>query len=110
MRLFRMTPRRWMVAVAVVAITLAAGVVYLRHRHFREQADFFSKRATDGEYPVALATELARAVSRPEDSPQWSACALEVKDHDWAVGLMEKYRRAARFPWLPTEPDRPEPK
>jgi hypothetical protein len=109
MRFPRMTTRRSMIAVLVVAITLAAGVLYRRHWHFREQADFFSERAREGEYRVALVGEFARAESWPEDSPQWATFALELKDHDWAVGLMEKYRRAARYPWLPVEPDPPEP-
>ena len=28
----------------------------------------------------------------------------------WAGAMADKYRRAARHPWLPVEPDLPEPK
>lgn len=109
MRLPRMTTRRWMVAVVVVAFALAAGVLYRRHWHFRERADFFSARTREGEYRVALVREVARAESWPEGSPQWDVFALEVKWRDWTVNLMEKYRRAARCPWLNVESDSPEP-
>jgi hypothetical protein len=110
MRLPRMTTRRWMVAVTVVAVALAAGMLFRRHRFLRERADHYEKRAREGVYRAAIARELALAESEQEmDSPQWAAFALEAKDRDWDPRLLEKYRRAARYPWLLVEPDPPEP-
>jgi hypothetical protein len=34
----------------------------------------------------------------------------EVKKSAWHAALAEKYRHAALYPWLPVEPDPPEPK
>jgi hypothetical protein len=105
-----MTTRRWMVAVAVVAVTLAAGILFRRHRSLRERADYYEKRARDGVFRAGLAREIALAESGPEmDSTQWAAFDVEAKDRDRDIRLMEKYRRAARYPWLPVEPDPPEP-
>jgi hypothetical protein len=34
----------------------------------------------------------------------------QVEESDWHAALAEKYRHAARYPWLPVGPDPPVPK
>jgi hypothetical protein len=35
---------------------------------------------------------------------------VSLKAHRWHEVLAKKYERAARYPWLPVEPDPPEPR
>jgi hypothetical protein len=88
MRLTRMTTRRWMVAVAVVAIFFGLAE---RSRRFSEIADLH-----DGQSEASVTT--------PEERnrlTRWNA---------YNRAMCRKYRRAARYPWLPVEPDPPRPR
>jgi hypothetical protein len=89
MRLPRMTTRRWMIAVAILAVGLEATAALFRRQHaLRQRAAYHEKIEK-----LAAATQVrANAAIR-----------------DRHARLKEKYWRAARYPWLPVGPDPPEP-
>jgi hypothetical protein len=93
MRLPRMTTRRWMVAVAVIAVGCAvlASLIEMRRERFA--------RIADRHISVFLTPAQVR------DPERRSAERL-----DWHSKMADKYMRAARYPWLPVEPDPPNPK
>jgi hypothetical protein len=90
MRLPRMTTRRWMIAVATVG--LAMGLLAA----FRQRAEGFA-RLSEAHLRAAADLHPPRKHGR-------------IPRADWHALLGEKYRQAARYPWLPVEPDPPEPK
>jgi hypothetical protein len=89
MRLPRMTTRRWMIVVAILAVGLA-DVGRRRHLALRQRAAYHEK--------------IERLVT--DTAPKLPANAA-IRDRH--ARLKEKYWRAARYPWLPVEPDPPEP-
>ena len=83
---FRFTIRRMMVAVTVGAVLVAVPLV--RHRRFRS---------------IALGHRLRAG-------REWVQSGGMSKAREaWYTGIIQKYERAARYPWLPVEPDPPEP-
>jgi hypothetical protein len=87
MRLPRMTTRRWMIAVAILAFLFGMAD---RSRRFSAIADLY-----DGHSEASVKT--------PDERRRlalWNA---------YNRAVCRKYRRAARHPWLPVEPDPPEP-
>jgi hypothetical protein len=94
MRLPRMTTRRWMIAVAIVGLILGA---VSTHRSFRlwNTADAHWERS------------LSFRVVGTNQHPDLSRRHRRYEYHLW---LAVKYAEAARYPWLPVEPDPPEPK
>ena len=126
MPLPRMTTRRWMIAVAVVGLLLAAPREFARLKRLSRQ---YEERAINA----------ARRMSHSRMSASWSderwvaECrAIEETESKWNTGIPMsigrplrpdlararitfwepirlKYERAARYPWLPVEPDPPEP-
>jgi hypothetical protein len=97
MRLPRMTTRRWMVAVAVVAMLMGEADIAQRLRRRRDE--FVSRAQWHGEI---VATWNARWRPAPP-----GAATLRLMDYHGS--LARKYERAARYPWLPVEPDPREP-
>jgi hypothetical protein len=90
MRLPRMTTRRWMIVVAVVGIAL--GMIE-RHERFRWIA-------------------VRHRGNVPKNLPGIKPVGMEDKVwrlFEWHESMARKYERAARYPWLPVEPDPPEP-
>jgi hypothetical protein len=85
-----MTTRRWMVAVAVVGIAL--GMIE-RHERFRWIAVHHR-----GEVPQ----HLPRIKPSGMEDKRWRL-------FEWHESMARKYEHAARYPWLPVEPDPPEP-
>ena len=85
----RFTLRRMMILVAVVGILIAFGIEGERRRAiFRKSANHHLWNAWgEGARP-----------GTPD------------KFHRWSVGMFRKYDFAVRYPWLPVEPDPPEPK
>jgi hypothetical protein len=85
-----MTTRRWMIAVTVVALLMGGpieGVRLLRrHRTFRRRADVH---------------EILEEHRRLHGREQFDRTRLA----DYHAAITRKYRRAARCPWLPVEPD-----
>jgi hypothetical protein len=109
MRLPRMTTRRWMVAVAVVALLLGTAVIghRLKRRH-----DYFLSRAqyhVSGEAGARAGAdrELAFMMARkyPPDRVK-DIMAQAQRAIAYHAFLAHEYHRAARYPWLP-EPEQP---
>jgi hypothetical protein len=111
MRLPRLTTRRLMVIVAVVGLTVCLPI---RMARMAQQRDRLSRIAidhanwehayrgwyvTDGVYSVAQLKMIDACHGRPNER-------MAAYHHS----LFMKYRRAARYPWLPVPPDQPEPK
>jgi hypothetical protein len=89
-----------MIAVAVVAIPI--GVMAERRSKFQRLAERHFELAgipTTDEVPSG-----GMLIVGSDGQPVTSA------RFEWHFALFEKYERAARRPWLPVEPDPPEPK
>jgi hypothetical protein len=102
-----------MVAVAVVAVVLAAAALFRRQLSLRERGDYHERRErVQADRVRGLgALALALAHTSPEAAARERAhAAFEAEIRDRHVHLKDKYRRAARYPWLAIEPDPPEPK
>ena len=91
MRLPRMTTRRWMIIMVVIALHLEVAMTLRR-------AVYFHQKAVEHE----LGEKALRTIPIPRYDPLWRRV-------DYHAHLKEKYRRAARSPWLSVEPDPPEP-
>jgi hypothetical protein len=96
MRFPRMTMRGWMVAVAMAATAL--GVTMERRNRFRKVADYHQ-----GEF-----SKLVRRL--PGFMSAGSSEDPTMLRLEWHESMRRRYDRAARYPWLPVEPDPPEPK
>jgi hypothetical protein len=96
MRFPRMTTRRWMVVVAIVGLLLAAFVMVRRSFEYRRIArahlDMYAK---------------LYEWNPPGDRRRWAA--WQRRRATYHLGLHLKYLAATRHPWLPVEPDPPEP-
>ena len=99
----RFTVRRMMVAVAVVAVAaLIQGGEFLRRRShdYAARADNYAVELTLGgaeePWPPITAEEIISEQRKAERLRYYSA-------------MEQKYRHAARRPWLPVEPDPPPP-
>ena len=126
----RFTVRRLMVLVAIVAIAFGYRNAIRRRDKFEFQAFFHRQEMQDCRAYLAGATVLTtegdgkrtyrRAVPTGPDP-----FIADARSRGWGVELFEpaslkrleayhaamtaKYERAARYPWLPVEPDPPEP-
>ena len=85
----RMTTRRWMVAVLITSVFLGGLVMLRRSAHFMRLAVLHEHTAHH-----------LRSQTGPSADPQGV-------DHN--ERLARKYQRAAARPWLPVEPEPPEP-
>jgi hypothetical protein len=105
-----MTTRRWMIAVAIVAIGLGAWILGARSRAYAVQAGNHGYR----EFMCRLAIRAYEAnprgvtVSGPEPVEVIIDRSRRLTGH--YAALKRKYERAASRPWLPVAPDPPEPK
>ena len=137
MRLPRMTTRRWMIAVAAVALMSSGAVAGLRIR--RRHVEFLARvqSHTQMERFCALSEHQQRAYIKTwADSTMLLLRMQERFGLDSGIGkedarnelesfrrkvanwrrwtsyhtaMARKYRHAARYPWLPVEPDPPPP-
>jgi hypothetical protein len=98
MRLPRMTTRRWMIAVVLAALILWAARLLSLSAAYREQAIHYQGGPL-GSTPILMGPIGSHSVSHPPSGRRL-----------WAQRMAEKYLHASRFPWLPVEPDTPEPK
>jgi hypothetical protein len=115
MRLPRMTTRRWMVAVAVAVIGLTIGGGVL----LKQRRDYFLSLAQSHQKELASSTARGKALkSRIGSASGMTIEELMHLDRDYHrmtdradhhASLVRKYEHAARYPWLPVEPDPPEP-
>jgi hypothetical protein len=95
----RVTVRRLMIAVAVVGIVLGP-LVYLgqRSRRFGQISRVHVRAMSDG------AIEAAKLKRRGDPRAK-----LAYARADYHQAMWLKYFHAARYPWLPVEPDPPVP-
>jgi hypothetical protein len=107
MRLPRMTTRRWMIAVAIFGALAGLGVALERRREGLEalalehQSKMMGLGVGSG--PPSGLGLLGWAPDRRSLTPS------ERARDEWHFRMMSKYRTAASRPWLPVEPDPPEP-
>ena len=107
MRLLRMTTRRWMVVVAVVGwlMATACGGYRLKQRrdHFLSQARLHEQNAAT----LMQVYETNRILRTHWTRDDYLSTLSRISGYHAAMA--RKYERAARYPWLPVEPDPPEP-
>jgi hypothetical protein len=92
----RLTPR-WSIRAMMLVILVSSIVPYSMHLWklssvYAQRADHYARLG----YPAMWSGPSWRW---DRDAPRWT----------WASSLEKKYRRAARFPWLPVGPDPPPP-
>ena len=102
-----------MVAVAIVALVIGGGVWLKRRR------DYFLLLAQSHQNEVASSRTRGEALkSRFGATPGMSNEEImdlyrkhnqTIDRADHHAAMAEKYRHAARYPWLPVAPDPPEP-
>ena len=104
MRPPRMTTRWWMIAVVVVGW---ACMLEHRRRSFTALAAYHQSKLAVMEVDI----ETSKGIRRHWylDQTGYAMTADELKAAEWHKPLAEKYRHAARYPWLPVEPDPPPP-
>jgi hypothetical protein len=99
-----MTTRRWMIAVAVVGLLC---LLEHRRRSFESLASYHRSRLA--RFVIGQSLD-DLTVIRPIFRDRKPLTTDEVKVATWHQAMARKYRQAARKPWLPVEPDPPEPK
>jgi hypothetical protein len=99
MPLPRMTTRRWMIAVAVVAVLV--GWLFERQARFARFAAYYKEHRFDSIESYDKPNGLVGLRARIPNG---------IKLSSWRSSLARKYNYAARHPWLLVPPDPPEPK
>ena len=104
MPLPRMTTRRWMIALAGVALLLVS------IRLWRLSSDFRSRAAWHGVQEARFKDRLewSRRLAHERDFAT-SSVTYSLDRISYHAALKGKDERAARRPWLPVPPDPPEP-
>jgi hypothetical protein len=116
MRLPRMTTRRWMLAVAVVALLIAASLEAARlTRRAGEYRQYAVWHAAMRDLCLGEADGYRDACAHRATGDRREEAELLLREaHERTLAehhdaLVIKYERTARFPCLPIEPDPPEP-
>ena len=105
MRLPRMTTRRWMIAVAVVAIVMSGAVSLLRvERLASEYRRLYAQHSAETQ---RYRQEASKALGLRNARDLYVLASRRAAYH---AHLEAKYGHAAHSPWLPVERDPPEPK
>ena len=105
MRLPRMTTRRWMIAVAAVAIVLSVAISLLRvERLASEYRRLYAQHSAETQ---RYRQEASKALRLRNARDRYVLASRRAAYH---AHLEAKYGHAAHSPWLPVEPDPPEPK
>src|SRR5262245_44557187 len=120
MRLPRLTTRRLMVLVAVVAVAIALGVESWKRRRQAELYAVESYLRGDAAKQAAILASVDKllAAADPADLARREKCQRLVDEQrqrlqearrrlEHAAALRRAYERAARYPWLPLSPDPP---
>ncbi len=105
MRVPRMTTRRWMVGVAVVALAMGAEKLRRLSRTYAFLAACHAGARTSQ-------VEFVRDCDGFDTSDREAVAEMiaQFRRHiPWHAALARKYQHAARYPWLPVEPDPPMP-
>jgi hypothetical protein len=114
MRLPRMTTRRWIIVVAIVALVVGGMVLARRQGVYRVRAAFYAQQEQVATRRLRHWTqEVVRFSGRPQSDEQRRLAEL-MEDYSrdrvaYHARLKVKYRRAAHYPWLPIAPDPPTP-
>jgi hypothetical protein len=116
MRLPLMTTRRWMIVVAIIGLITGGTIegMRLKRRHdyaFLSRLEYYARKEDEA---VGWERTYRKLVEREERAG--SRCD-DLRRHldqisqgvEYYSALARKYRRAAHYPWLPVEPDPPEP-
>jgi hypothetical protein len=100
-----------MTVVALVGLLIWSGQAVARWHRYRKLAEYHAAEFTN------LSMMLAPALEIRNDTGRFPGCGLsqvflesECEKVEWHGRLKSKYERAAARPWLPVEPDPPEPK
>ena len=101
----RITVRRLMIAVALIALGMGVGRVAWLGITYRRRADWHAVRHEIARDRVVWAE---RMVGRGYLAPGAKLAAESEADYHAALG--RKYEHAAARPWLPVEPDPPGPR
>jgi hypothetical protein len=118
MRLPRMTTRRWIIVVAVIGL-MVIGLMLGSGVWLKQRRDHFLLLAQSHQKEVASSTARGKALKsrfgRTSGMSNEEIMDLQ-RDYDQMIdradhhaSLARKYEQAARYPWLPVEPDPPEP-
>ena len=111
MRLPRMTTRRWMVLVSMVALSITAERMRRTSLRFRRLAEYHANEEADYRKVAVQIPQILRAY----DSRTYLGYAvvanavLSPERAEHHAALHRKYERAARYPWLPVEANPPAP-
>jgi hypothetical protein len=103
-----MTTRRWMIAVAVVAIPMGAIAEYIRLSRKSARFRALAEEHAGVEQTLRWIVDTKGADAPVDVSPgpgQRSRRFTALTVADWEAKLKRKYERAARRPWLPVAPD-----
>jgi hypothetical protein len=105
MRPPRMTTRRWMYAVMIVALVLGAFMMAKRRAHLQDLAVSHKLEAMRISFSDGWATG-------PDGSIEFVRLYEPklVRLMEYHDALCRKYERAANHPWLPVERDPPPPR
>jgi hypothetical protein len=108
MRLPRYRLHTFLIAVAVPALDMGTIVGLARRREScRRQAAQHRKLSNDARL-YAMSIDRRYLLWGPSE-PERAEMATYERRGDYHAALQAKYERAARYPWLPVNPDRPEP-
>ena len=100
----RLTVRRLLVLVAVVAFAIGATRLTILAGEYRQKAREHAWKARA--YGTAMSQRSSFPIAFPDNRDSFDRIR-SVKDYH--VGLEKKYSHAATHPWLLVEPDPPEP-
>jgi hypothetical protein len=111
MRLPRMTTRRWVAAIMVSGLLMGWGVrLWRRESYFvaraRHHADMAQAYGFWGPIVMGFLKMTEGSQERADLEHMRAILPSHIAYHE---ALARKYRRAARHPWLPVEPDPPPP-
>jgi uncharacterized membrane protein len=114
----RMTMRRWIVVVVVVAVVVIGPMIGGGVTLIRQRRDYFLTLAHSHQNEVAASmTRVTALKARLGNKSEMSSEVGQLyRDYermrdrtDHHAAMAHKYEHAARYPWLPVEPDPPEP-
>jgi hypothetical protein len=108
MRLPRYRLRTLFIAVAVAALGMGTIVGLARRREsYLRHAAHHRELSNDARLYAMYIDR--RYLHWGPSEPERAEMAAYERRGDYHAALQAKYEHAARYPWLPVEPDRPEP-